>query len=532
MVTEQQLLTKMDISTRTMPVVDLFRQLLCFWQSFTLHKRTCAKTGKEMISVFGESCPYPVWLHDEWLKHANPPDADFQFEQGFFDQLWQLFQQCPIPHNMGNASENCDYTDDCWYSKKCYLSHSVLRGEDIYYSYRVIDCRNCFFCVFSNNCELCLDVVNSTHCYNVTYAIDCAQCRDSAFLFDCRNCSDCILCFNLRNKQYCIENVQYTKEEYEEKKKQYTWASRKSYEEFKKQFRDLLFTKAWWKAQHNERVEHVNGDYIREGHNCDQVFFVDKCKDVVNFVRGLQVKDCVNCIGCFNSELLGYCSMVQDGGYEVFYSVNLVNCKFMEYSINCTNCEHCFACAGLVNRQFCILNKQYSEQEYHELKQKIKSHLKETGEYGQLFPGYFASCTYDESLAAFYFPLTLEQQKILGFRTNTLQSQNMDGYQPASAVPDSVENSNGVENMVFFDEIAKKQFKIQTFDIAFSRQQHVPLPNTFYVRRIKENFAWLYYDGNFRETTCVKTGERVMTTLPRALDSRIISEKAYEKLMY
>lgn len=200
-----------------------FLQLGAFWQHWTLHKRQDDRTKKPIVSVFGTDCPYPVWHKDEWIQHANPPGANFDPAQEVFPQLWDFFQRSPIPHNVGTGNENCEYTDDWWYSKNCYLSHSGLRAEHLKYCYRIFIGKDSQFCVFSTNVELCVDVINSKNCYNVRYALNSQDCRDSAFLFDCRNTKDSLFCWNLRNKQYCYFNQQLSKEEFEKKKQEWNF---------------------------------------------------------------------------------------------------------------------------------------------------------------------------------------------------------------------------------------------------------------------------------------------------------------------
>lgn len=530
MLTEQELLAKLNVPDRTMPLPDLFRHLLAFWQHTSLFKRKCDRTGKDLISIFSEDCPYPVWDRDEWIANANPPSIIFDPTKKFFDQLWELFQHCPLPHNTIIGTENCEYTDDWWYSKKCFLCHSGFKCEDVYYSYRIFEGRNCFFCVFCNNCELCTDLTNCTNCYNLTYALDCSQCKDSAFLFDCRNCTDCLFSYNLRNKQYCIENKQYSKEEYESLKQQYNFSSRSTYEAAKVHFKELLFTKAWWKANHYDRTENVQGDYLREVKDASEAYFVDKGQDVVNCFRAFDVKDTVNSVGCFGAELVAYTVFLgSEGVYNISYSVNLVDCKFMEYCLFCVKCEHCFGCAGLVGKKYCIFNKEYAPEEYENELLKIKSAQKAEGSYGQLFPASFAPGTYEETLAPVYFPLTRDEQSHLQFRVSKDAIYTTSEYLPVSALPDDITvTGDKVTNLAFFDEIAQKPFTIQPFDIEHSKSQHVPLPNCFYARRINENFAWMHFDGSDRETVCALTGKKVRTTLPLALNHRILSEAAYE----
>lgn len=529
MASEQDLITKLDVPARTVSVPELLRHINLFWQTFSLHKRTCDRTGKDIISVFDKHCPYPVWHQDEWIAHANPPSGELDLSKPFFEQLWTLFQSCPIPHNTGIDNENCDYTDDWWHSKKCYLSHSGLRCEDVYYSYRVVECRNCFFCVFCNNCELSTDLTNCTNCYSVTFALDSHNCRDSAFLFDCRNCTDCFFCFNLRNKQYCIGNKQYTKEEYLVERQKWQLGSRQVYEQAKKEFQQLIFTRAWWRAQHVEQVENVIGEYVREAKNCENVFFVDKCQDVINCLRAFDLKDAVNSSGSMGSELLAYTSLAQHS-YDAKFCVSLMNCKFVEYCINCTNCENCFACCGLVGKNYHIMNKAYSPEEYQRRVAEIKASLRANGTYGQIFPGYFSPCSYEDSISSFYWPLSREDQTKLNYRIKQDDTISSEGMLSPTAIPDNaVLVSNDIVGKSFFDEVAKRPFSIQAFDLEHSKRQNVPLPNSFYARRTSENFRWMFFDGTLRETTCAATGQKILTALPKALDGRILSQAAYEE---
>ena len=135
------------------------RRLMAFWQHFALHKRKCDRTGKTIVSVFDEDCPYLVWDREEWIAHADPPSADYDFSKLFFEQLWELFPKCPIPKSIVMRNENCEYTDDWWYSKNCYLSHSGVENENNYYCYRTWVCRDIQYCFFTHRSELCRDLV-------------------------------------------------------------------------------------------------------------------------------------------------------------------------------------------------------------------------------------------------------------------------------------------------------------------------------------------------------------------------------------
>lgn len=110
------------------------RHLGAFWPHWALHKRKCDKTGRDIVSVFRPDCPYPIWHKDEWYKSALPPSALIDFDQTFFPQAESLFKQCPIQHHVGSNNENCEYTEDAWSCKNCYLVHSAFESEDTRYS--------------------------------------------------------------------------------------------------------------------------------------------------------------------------------------------------------------------------------------------------------------------------------------------------------------------------------------------------------------------------------------------------------------
>jgi hypothetical protein len=43
-------------------------------------------------------------------------------------------------------------------------------------------------------------------------------------------------------------------------------------------------------------------------------------------------------------------------------------------------CSFCFGCIGLTNRQFCIFNKQYTKEEWHEKVDEIFSQMEKDPE--------------------------------------------------------------------------------------------------------------------------------------------------------
>ncbi|MDP4007765.1 MAG: hypothetical protein Q8P68_01080 [Candidatus Peregrinibacteria bacterium] len=524
----KSLCDKFGVSMPNVPIWQIFRHLGAFWHHFGIHTRKCDRTGRTIISVFDETCPYPVWHKDEWVKHAEPPEAAYDPERPFFEQLFELFKQCPIPHNIGSNNENCEYTDDLWYSRNCYLCHSGVKNEDAHYCYRVLTLKDSEFCVFSFTSELCTDLINSTDCFNVNFALNSRQCRDSAFLFDCRNITDSLFCWNLRNKKYCIFNKQYTEEEYKKERAKYDFGSRKIYDEGKQTFYEILNTKVNFKNVDLEQCENCTGDYLQKCKNCFNCYMMTEAEDCAHSFRAGWIKDNLLTMSSYNAELVYMSSMAQDKCYDIRFCWNLMTCKYMEYSANCLNCEYCFGCSGLVNMKYCIFNKKYSSEEWKTKVAEIKTDLIARNQYGEFFPAYFAASPYDESISGFHWPLTLSEQASLHFRVKQDKSDKHPEYLPVSDIPD---NSHDADETIcqktFWDSIANRPFKITQFDLKFCKARNLPLPNCFYVRRIKENFSLTFCNGTLRETVCSKTGEKIMTGLPQSLDGRILSHEAY-----
>jgi hypothetical protein len=81
-----------------------------------------------------------------------------------------------------------------------------------------------------------------------------------------------------------------------------------------------------------------------------------------------------------------------------------------------------FGCAKLRHKKYCILNKQYSKEEYYEMVEKVKKHMNEMPyvdkkgrvyKYGEFFPAELSPFGYNETLAHDFFPLEKEEAEQL-----------------------------------------------------------------------------------------------------------------------
>jgi hypothetical protein len=169
------------------------------------------------------------------------------------------------------------------------------------------------------------------------------------------------------------------------------------------------------------------------------------------------------------------------------------------------------------------------------LKAKIIEHMKKTrlpdgqaAEYGQFFPGYFAANPYEESLSAYHFPLPKDVIKKYGFRSREKEEVREQLALPASDVPDSAATiDESLYQKVFWDDVAKKPFRIEKADVGMARKLGVPLPSTYYARRLQDNFRWMPFSGVLRSTACGMCKTLTQTSWPAEYDGRILCEKCY-----
>ena len=88
--------------------------------------------------------------------------------------------------------------------------------------------------------------------------------------------------------------------------------------------------------------------------------------------QGELLYECVSAYGVnFN-----YC-------YVCWGGANLDFCEL------CFNCQDCLGCIGLNKKRFCILNKQYSEEEYRKRAAEMKTDLRSKGWYAGQLPEVF-----------------------------------------------------------------------------------------------------------------------------------------------
>jgi len=504
-----------------------------------LYKRKCDATGKDIVSIYPSDRPYTVYSNDYWygdkwdsLSYGRPYD----FNKTFFEQFGQLHKEVPRSPLVNLRSENSEYCNMCIGNKDCYLVFGGDYNRDCMYGTLCMHNRDSLDIDYSNGCELCYMMDNSMDCYGCSFTWDSKNCNDCHFITDCTGCSNCIMCSNLKNKSYCINNVQYSKEDYLEKKKEIFTGSlagqKQNFEKFRRMRSGRIV-----KYGHVLACENCSGDYLKNSKNCRNCFDVSDSEDITDCIFAAKSKD------SFNVSLLG------DGTELVYNSIAIMeptNVRGSYYVLGGANVEFCeqmigsqdvLGCNGLNHKQYCILNKQYSKEEFGNLRAKIVAAMKKTGEWDSFLPRELSCFAYNESTAMRYFPLTREEALNEGFRWR--DEDNKVSNPQTIKVPDNIAD---VTDPILNEMLAcrapqgggktcGKNFKVIAGELKFYKNRTIPVPENCPDCRQKERM-FLRNPLKVYDRECAKCGAPVQSTYAPDCPEKVYCESCYLKEVY
>lgn len=462
------------------------RQRIQWRPELHLFRRTSSFSGKQILSFLPQDAPCPVispeeWWSDDWNAFQYGRDVDFN--RPFFAQLDDLLRTVPmISLSIGGENQNSDYLNSASWLKNCYLIAGANHDEDCYYGNFVNYGKNCVDCNFVDHCELMYECIDCTHCYNLKYCQQCSNCSESLFLFGCRGCKNCFGSVNLTNKQYVYMNEQVSKEEYERRVAALELHRRSRVKEAR-----AFFEKHRLKYPHKfmigEMNENVSGNGILRSKNVTDCFDVSDAEDVKYCGWFHHVKNCMDCYAWgFPVENSYFNIECGDGGNHVLFSAITYNGSDVVYSVHTRACTQIFGCVSMRHAKYCILNKQYTEEEYHRIAAKLAAHMQQTGEWGRFIPPSISPFAYNQSIAQDYFPITREEAAKRGLHWGEDHEQRIPVTQ--NAVPDSIrEVDESVCKEVFPCTVSDKSFKITQHEFKFYKANDIPLPDTFFYER-------------------------------------------------
>ena len=248
----------------------------------------------------------------------------------------------------------------------------------------------------------------------------------------------------------------------------------------------------------------VNSDYcniVQNAKNCYLSFGGSFTEDTLYSTWFDYVKSSMDSFWSTKNELC-YETIICKESYGLKFSAFCIQCDNSFFLWDCRGCSNCFGCVGLRGKQHCILNKQYSKEEYEALAPKIIQHMSDMPyidkkgrvyKYGEFFPAELSPFCYNETIAQEYFPLSAEAAAKAGYNWKQPEPRNYKIDLTCDQLPDNIKDvpddiiGKVIEcaNAPASAEASARQvsqcteaFKIIEPELAFYRRMNLPLPRT------------------------------------------------------
>ncbi|MDA2921932.1 hypothetical protein MYX07_01560 [Patescibacteria group bacterium AH-259-L07] len=477
----------------------------------TLYKRKCNAPGHSeyVISMYApdkEAMVYDTkyWWSDNWDMMSYGQEYDFSLS--FFEQFRDLQRKVPRPPLVNNKavhSKYCNFADE---NKNCYLVTSSNRNEDSFYGFLLVGNKNISDCLWCSKSEFLYECIDCQMCYNMRYSQECKNCMDSIFLIDCKDCSNCIFCVGLRNKSYYIFNHLCSKKEYHQAMDEIL-GSHKKHQEAIEKFKKLKQKFPIRKSNNFISCNNVSGDFIFYSNNIKKGFDVYNSENCAYLQEGLGAKESYDICFFDVTELCYESTSVGLPAHKCLFTIFCRGSHNLLYCDNCHSCNNCFGCVSLRNKEYCILNKQYTKKEYETLIPKIIQHMNDMPyvdkkgkiyKYGEFFPPELSPFTYNETIAQEYFPLTKEQAIEQGYTWKDLEKRDYEITIKSEDLPDHIKDMKddilkqiiGCAHNGKCNEQCTTAFKVIPDELQFYRKMNLPLPrlcsNCRHYQRLKQ----------------------------------------------
>ena len=502
-----------------------------FRNEMNLYHDTCDKTGKAIISMYRPESKAIVYSPDAWWSDQWNPlgyGRDFDFSRPFFEQFKELQAFVPRLALYAKKCENSSFSNHVDSTKNAYLCIDTCFSEDTFYSKWIINCRDLVDCYHLEKTEQCYESLYSVGAHNSKFIYLADNSVDSDFLYNCKNVKNSLMCWNLRNKQYHIKNQPYSKKEYERLLQDYDTGSYKNLQNYMREY-EKLRAQAIRKPAELINCEDCTGDYLYNCKNVHQSFGCIKSWDSSYCYDSAELKD------CFDTYEAGFNCELQYESHACNRGQSLIACSISYDVNNCSYCEMChnssnlFGCIGLRHKQYCILNKQYTKEEYESLMPQIIEHMRKTGEWGEFFPIDLSFFSYNESAATEFVSMSKEQVLAKGWQWYEPQKE----FRPQIyQIPDHIKDvPDNIIKEVIACESCGRNYNIIIQELAFYQRHNLPIPlkcqNCRYHERLKSRNPYnLYY------RKCQKCSADIQTTYAPDRTETIYCEQCYLQEVY
>ncbi len=388
------------------------------------------------------------------------------------------------------------------------------------------------------------------------------------YLVNCHNCKNCLFSTNLNSKEYYIFNKKVDKNSYDT-----IIAEIKDFQKLQdyiERFNNLSIISC------KKNLEIINSEnclwnYIKNSKNIYYGF------DVCDLNNGSYVfdwwwwEDLFDFYEFFDDCKLSYEWQEMGNSYQALFNNY---CYWVSKTIYCLNCYHSsnlFWCVGLKNKSYCILNKQYTKEEYEKLVPKIIEFMSSpqpspegegVREWWEFFTSSLSPFGYNETVAQEYFPIISppipnpfpprekgDNSFLFSFSLGGKDAWKADRWTfnwsdyeapfpkvekiiPASKLPKNIaEIPDDILNWAIECEITKKPFRIIKEKLEFYRKYNLPIP-----RRHPDQRHWdrmkLRNPRKLFARKCDKCWKEIQTTYTPGRPEIVYCQDCYNKEIY
>lgn len=543
--TDQDFYKKVDVPTPTFCSMCRLQRRLSFLNWISLNKRICTNCNKEIMSSINSDSNLRVycsvcWWGDSW--DGTEYGMEYDPSKNFFEQLFELKNRSNFMclESLYPTLVNSPYVNATAYMKDCFMVFNADYGEKTAYTMVFAHANECLDNYRLKKCELCYECTGIHKCYRCIYSQELDSCTDVLFSYGCSGCTDCFGCINLRNKSYYIFNVRYSKEEYFEKIKEFKLDTREGIKKAYNESRAFWLTKPRRAVIGNGLNFNTTGDFIYESKNTHDSYMISGAEDC-RYVSCLTLAPTKNCYDYTNwgagAENLYECLTVGEGAYNNKFCVQCwPQAMNNEYCLYANSSQNCFGCINIKKKQYCILNKQYTEEEYTKLKKKIIEDMKKNPyidnkgrvyTYGELFPPALSPFLYNETMAQYYFPLTKEQAEESGVTWYTGEKKNH--AITLKNIPESVEDiHDSIITEVLECRGCRNGFNITEIEVYLHKKICVPLPDSCWKCRFNRRFNSVNLPRLY-DRECDKCKSLVKSSYAKERPEIVYCEKCYQE---
>ncbi len=308
---------------------------------------------------------------------------------------------------------------------------------------------------------------------------------------------------NLSGKSNYFFNEPLSKEEYE---KRLFELNLQSYDSISKLRTEVLEFWGKFPVKYYHGIRNINctGERITDSKNVFDSVSIQEGENMRYIqISVLKAANSYDCVQLFMGVENAYeCVTCGEGAYNLKYCFNCwAGSRDLEYCAYCIDSSDCFGCVGLKKKQYCILNKQYTKEEYKQIVEKIKTQMDEMPyidqkgliyKYGEFFPVEYSPLAYNESLSQDYFPLSPEQAREKNF---VWREPNIREFQTTilgSDLPDLIDDvPDSIVNEIIACGECRRAFRIVNLELQFYRRVGLPLPRKCHNCRFSDRYKFI-----------------------------------------